>query len=221
MHRVPVDLQVNGGPISTQVSPKLSLLRFLRDHLRLTGTKDGCSEGHCGSCMVLVEGRPTRSCLVKMEVLAGKKVQTIEGISTNGVLHPLQQALIDRGAIQCGFCIPGMVMSGVALLGRNPDPSVNQIKEALRLNLCRCGGYLKIIEAVQLAAQTIAGKRTPVPRPSYRGRLVGVSVPDKEAEEKVRGQLTFADDMYLEAMLYGKLLWAAHPHADVLSIDTT
>lgn len=221
MHRVPVELQVNGSPISVHALPRLSLLRFLRDHLRLTGTKDGCSEGHCGSCMVLVEGHPTRSCLVKMEALAGKTVRTIEGISTNGVLHPLQQALIDRGAIQCGFCIPGMVMSGVALLGRNPDPSVNQIKDALRLNLCRCGGYLKIIEAVQLAAQSIAGKSTPVPRPSYRGRLVGVSVPDKEAEEKVRGQLTFADDMYLEGMLYGKLLWAAYPHADVLSIDTT
>src|SRR3972149_10689188 len=134
MQRIPVDFQVNGSPVSAQVYPRLTLLRYLRDGLRLTGTKDGCSEGHCGACMVLVEGQPTRSGRVKMESLAGKRVQTIEGISGNGRLHPFQQALIDCGAIQCGFCIPGMVISGVALLGRNPDPAVSQVKEALRLN---------------------------------------------------------------------------------------
>ncbi|MDO8688894.1 MAG: molybdopterin-dependent oxidoreductase, partial [Dehalococcoidia bacterium] len=216
-----LDFQINGKPLSTQAPPKLSLLRYLRDDLRLTGTKDGCSEGHCGSCMVLVDGHPTRSCLLKMESLAGRKVQTIEGISQNGSLHPFQRALIDRGAIQCGFCIPGMIISGVALLARNPEPSVAQIKEALRLNLCRCGGYLKIIEAAQEASQVMASKTPQGPLPTYSGRLVGVSVPDKEAEEKVRGSLTFAADMYPEGMLDGKVLWAAYPHAEILSMDTS
>ena len=219
MQLVPVELQVNGSPISSNVFPKLSLLRFLRDHLRLTGTKDGCSEGHCGSCMVLIEGQPTRSCLVKMEALAGKRVQTIEGISWNGELHPFQKALVDCGAVQCGFCIPGMVISGVALLGRNPQPTVSQIKDALRLNLCRCGGYPKIIRAMQAASQTLAGKAAPEARPAYTGKWVGVSVPDKEGAEKVQGQLVFADDMYMEGMLYGKVLWTAHPHAEILSMD--
>ncbi|MCL5957971.1 MAG: 2Fe-2S iron-sulfur cluster-binding protein [Chloroflexi bacterium] len=105
--------------------------------------------------MVLVEGQPTRSCLVKVGTLEGKRVQTIEGISSRGALHPFQKALIDRGAIQCGFCIPGLVISGVALLERDPDPSVSRIKEALRLNLCRCGGYPKIIEAAEIAVAAV------------------------------------------------------------------
>ncbi len=218
--KISLDFQVNGKPLSMQVPPKLSLLRFLRDDLRLTGTKEGCSEGHCGSCTVLVDGQPAKSCLLKMESLAGKKIQTIEGIAQDGNLHPFQRALIDRGAIQCGFCIPGMIISGVALLARNHEPSVAQIKEALRLNLCRCGGYLKIIEAVQQASQVLAGKVVQAPMPTYSGRLVGVSAPDKEAEEKVQGSLTFAADMYPENMLNGKVLWAAYPHAEILAIDT-
>src|SRR3990172_8426832 len=110
MVKMSLDFQINGKPLSTQVPPKLSLLRFLRDNLRLTGTKNGCSEGHCGSCMVLLDGSPTRSCLVKMGSLSGKRVDTIEGVGKDGSLHPLQRALIDVNAIQCGFCIPGMVI---------------------------------------------------------------------------------------------------------------
>jgi len=219
MAKISLDLQLNGSRLSNEVSSSLSLLRFLRDELHLTGTKDGCSEGHCGACMVLIDGQPTRSCLIKMEKLAGKSIQTIEGIAQSGKLHPFQRALIDRGAIQCGFCIPGMVISGVALLGRNPEPSTAQIKEALRLNLCRCGGYLKIIEAVQEAALVLSGKLSQGPLPVFSGQLVGVSVPDKEAEEKVQGSLTFAGDMYPEGMLHGKPLWTEYPHADILSMD--
>ena len=219
MARVLLDLRVNGDRVSAPVPPSLSLLRFLRDELRLTGTKDGCSEGHCGSCMVLIDGEPARSCLVSMGRLSGKNVQTIEGVAGNGGLHPFQQALIDRGAIQCGYCIPGMVISGIALLARNPEPTVAQIKEALRLNLCRCGGYLKIIEAAQEASAVMAGRASQGPRPIHAGQVVGVSVPDKEAEEKVRGRLTFAGDMYMDGMLHGQALWAAHPHAEIISMD--
>ncbi|MDP2645081.1 MAG: molybdopterin-dependent oxidoreductase [Desulfobacterales bacterium] len=216
-----MDFYVNGDTVSANVPGKLSLLRFLRDHLNLTGTKNGCSEGQCGACMVLVDGRPARSCLTKMGTLAGKKVQTIEGVASDGAPHPFQKALVDRGAIQCGFCIPGMVISGVALLESNADPSDDQIKEALHLNLCRCGGYLKIIEAVREAARVLAGSKQPAPEPVYTGRLVGVSLPDMEAYEKVRGELTYADDIVMQGMLYGKVLWAQYPHAKILSVDTS
>jgi CO/xanthine dehydrogenase Mo-binding subunit len=171
--------------------------------------------------MVLIEGQPMRSCLVKMERVGGKRVETIEGIARPGGLHPFQQALIDTSAIQCGFCIPGMVISGVALLARNPEPSTAEIKEALRLNLCRCGGYPKIIKAVQQAAQVLVGQSQPPSPRHYVGQVVGQSIPDKEAEQKVTGQLTFADDMYLEGMLYGKVLWARYPHARILAVDAS
>lgn len=221
MSSLAIELQVNGEPVFANVPPGLSLLRFLRDELRLTGTKDGCSEGHCGTCMVLVDGQPTRSCLVTVDEASGKHVTTIEGITWDGELHPFQKALIETSAVQCGFCIPGVVMSGVALLSRIPDPAPEEIKDALRLNLCRCGGYLKIIQAVQQAAQVMSGKSQPQPDRRYVGRVVGQSVPDKEGVEKVTGRLTFADDMHPEGMLHGKVLWSQYPHARILSTDTS
>lgn len=216
-----IELRVNSESVSASVPPGLSLLRFLRDELRLTGTKDGCSQGHCGSCMVLIDGQPARSCLVTVDAAKGKNVTTVEGIAWNEGLHPFQQALIDTSAIQCGFCIPGMVISGVALLERNADPTPEQIKEALRLNLCRCGGYLKIIQAVQQAAQVLSGKRQPTACRHYVGQVVGLSIPDKEGVEKTTGRLTFADDMYPEKMLQGKVLWSQFPHARIVSVDTS
>lgn len=221
MDQISVAFQVNGEPVSCQGVPELNLLRFLRDQLRLTGTKDGCDEGHCGTCMVLIDDKPTRACLVKMRTLEGKRVRTIEGISWNGDLHPFQRALVDNGGIQCGFCTPGMVISGVDLLDHNPNPSVVEIKKALRLNLCRCGCYVEIIQSVQQAAQVLRRQTGHACRSSYSGELVGISVPDKEGEEKVQGRLTFADDMYLEGMLYGKALGVSYPHAEVISIDTS
>ncbi|MBI4317981.1 MAG: molybdopterin-dependent oxidoreductase [Chloroflexi bacterium] len=216
-----MELYVNGKLTVAHAPPELSLLRFLRDHLRLTGTKNGCSEGHCGTCTVLVDGQPTRSCLLKLAQAKGKRVETIEGIAQDGQLHPLQRALIDVGAIQCGFCIPGMVISGKALLDRNLQPSTQEIREALRLNLCRCGGYLKIIEAVQSAARVLIGKAGPEAPTRYVGKLVGVSAPDKEGELKATGELEFADDIYADGMLFGKVLLARHPHAEILALDTS
>ena len=151
---IKVDLHINAQSISVQVPAQMSLLRFLRDRMGLMGTKDGCSTGHCGTCTVIINGKSQRACLVKMAALDGARIETVEGLSKNGVLHPLQQAFIDKGDVQCGFCIPGVLMTSKALLDRNPHPNPAEIKKDLtqNRNLCRCTGYVKIIEAIQLAA---------------------------------------------------------------------
>ena len=134
--------------------PEITLSTWLREDLRLTGTKVGCEIGVCGSCTVLVDGEPRRSCKLKLKDVDGKHVLTIEGLaSSDGSLHPIQQAFIDAGAVQCGFCTPGMVLTAYALLNRNPHPTRIQIRQALKGNLCRCTGYQQIMDAVELAAQ--------------------------------------------------------------------
>ncbi|MDP2953079.1 MAG: 2Fe-2S iron-sulfur cluster-binding protein, partial [Chloroflexota bacterium] len=215
-----VTLDVNGRPVSTEAPASLTLLRFLRDELRLTSAKDGCSQGHCGTCMVLIDGKPTLSCLVKVASLSGQRVETIEGISANGRLHPVQQTLIDYGAVQCGFCIPGMVISAKALLDKKLHPSTDEVKRALRLHLCRCGGYPKIIQAVQAAGRIMAGEDGGGSKALVTGHAVGSSFPDKDGIEKVTGQIQYADDLYVEGMLYGKALWSQYPHAEILEVDT-
>lgn len=145
-------LNVNGDDVDLAVAPNTTLLEILRDNLGLTGVKEGCSEGVCGACTVLMNGRPIRSCLTLALEAEGTEILTIEGLAEGGRLHPLQQAFIDHGAVQCGFCTPGMLLSSRALLERSPDPSDEEIKTALAGNFCRCTGYAKIIEAVQAAA---------------------------------------------------------------------
>jgi aldehyde oxidoreductase len=141
---IPVELKVNGNTVSSQVPARQSLLRFLRDELGLMGTKDGCSNGHCGACSVIIDGKLTRSCLVKVIRLEGANILTIEGLAASGELDPIQQAFIDAGAVQCGFCTAGMILSAKALLDANPDPDVAAIKKHLtqNRNLCRCTGYI-------------------------------------------------------------------------------
>lgn len=151
---IPIDIKVNGEQHMVEVEPNTTLLEFLRDSLRLTGTKEGCGLGECGACVVLVEGRPVNSCLMLAADANGCDVTTIEGLTINGTLHPVQQSFIDEGAVQCGFCTPAMVVSAKALLDRNPEPSEEEIREALSGVLCRCGSYKKIIRAVQAAAKT-------------------------------------------------------------------
>lgn len=151
---IPIDIKVNGEQHMVEVKPNTTLLEFLRDSLRLTGTKEGCGLGECGACVVLVEGRPVNSCLMLAADANGCDVTTIEGLMINGTLHPVQQSFIDEGAVQCGFCTPAMVLSAKALLDRNPEPSEEEIREALSGVLCRCGSYKKIIRAVQAAAKT-------------------------------------------------------------------
>lgn len=146
-------LQVNGVMRHVDVEPSVTLIETLRDDLNLTGTKEGCGVGECGTCVVLIDGEPVTSCLVLAADAAGKEVETIEGLAADGELTEVQQAFVKSGALQCGFCTPGMVMSATALLRHNPEPGVAEIKDALGGVLCRCGAYPKIIEAIVSVAR--------------------------------------------------------------------
>jgi aerobic carbon-monoxide dehydrogenase small subunit len=147
-----LSMTVNGEEIEVAVHPNATLQEVLRDEFDLTGVKEGCSEGACGACTVLMDDSPVRSCLTLALEAEGSSIVTIEGIGSDGTLHKLQQAFIDTGAVQCGFCTPGMILSSKALLDRNPAPSDDEIKTALAGNFCRCTGYAKILDAVRLAA---------------------------------------------------------------------
>ncbi|MFP4344969.1 MAG: (2Fe-2S)-binding protein [Anaerolineales bacterium] len=152
-----ITLNVNGDPYSVSVKAHHTLLDVLRDQLGLTGAKRGCENGECGACTVLFDGDPINSCLVLAVEADGHTIETVEGLSTGGNLHPLQKAFIDHNAIQCGFCTPGMLMSSKALLKRNPHPTEQEVREALVGNLCRCTGYVRIIDAVLDVAEGEAG----------------------------------------------------------------
>ena len=140
---------VNGKAVEVMVNPTWTLLKVLREELRLTGTKKGCEQGDCGACTVLLEGKAVNACLVLGLQAEGKRIETIEGLGAAERLHPLQKSFIQHGAVQCGFCTPGMIMSAVALLRKNPNPSAEEIKRGISGNLCRCTGYAKIIRAIQ------------------------------------------------------------------------
>jgi aerobic carbon-monoxide dehydrogenase small subunit len=148
-----IDLKVNGQTHHIQTVAHKTLLDILRDDLGLTGTKDGCSEGECGACTVLLDGRPVNACLVLAGQANGHELLTIEGLAENGNLHPLQRHFVESAAVQCGFCTPGLILSALALLEQDPIPEAGKIRAALGGNLCRCTGYNKIITAVQLAAE--------------------------------------------------------------------
>ena len=152
-----IHLVINGRPMTVEADPQTSLLTVLREHLDLTGTKYGCGEGQCGACTVLIDGAPVRSCITPVAKLAGKEITTIEGLAQNGRLHPLQEAFIQADAMQCGYCTPGMILSGVGLLKKTPHPSEPDIRRALEGNLCRCGTYPRIVAAMQIAEKAING----------------------------------------------------------------
>jgi carbon-monoxide dehydrogenase small subunit len=149
MRKQEIQLEINGNTYSISVLPQRTLLQVLREDLGLIGTKEGCSEGECGVCTVLLDGFPVRSCLLLVVDVRGRKITTIEGLSKNGRLHPIQNAFIEQGAIQCGFCTPGMILSAKALLDEKPSPTEEEIRMGLSGNLCRCTGYVKIFKAVQ------------------------------------------------------------------------
>jgi len=149
---VPVRMQVNGRSFDLEIPPHHTLLDVLRDDVRLTGRKECCAEGECGACTVLVNGEAVCSCLVLAIEMDGQHVTTIEGLASDGRLDPVQEAFVSTGAVQCGFCIPGMIMAARQLLATNPQPTRAEIQEALAGNLCRCGGYSRILDAVALAA---------------------------------------------------------------------
>jgi aerobic carbon-monoxide dehydrogenase small subunit len=148
-----VQLTVNGATRAAEARDGESLLSFLREELELPGSKNACEQGECGSCSVLLDGALVCSCLVLAAACADKKVETVEGLSGEGNLHPLQQAFLKAGAVQCGFCTPGLIVAANALLARNPEPSDAEIREALSGNICRCTGYGKILEAVHAVAK--------------------------------------------------------------------
>ena len=146
---------INGRPIEADVDEKMRLIDFLRDELNLTGTKEGCSEGECGACTVIMDKRAVTSCTVLAGQIDGCEILTIEGLAKNGELDILQKKFIEYGAVQCGFCTPGFIMSAKALMMNNKNPSINEIKRAVEGNLCRCTGYIKIIEAIEAAAKEV------------------------------------------------------------------
>jgi isoquinoline 1-oxidoreductase alpha subunit len=149
---MPQQLLVNGTSVSVATDEDRPLLDVLREDLGLTGTKYGCGEGECGACTVLINGRAVRSCITSIGEVAGKKVQTIEGLAADGELHPVQRAFIEKQALQCGYCVPGQILSAVALLAENPQPSREEIIDAMNGNICRCGNYPNILAAVEHAA---------------------------------------------------------------------
>jgi aerobic-type carbon monoxide dehydrogenase small subunit (CoxS/CutS family) len=151
-HTVAIALDVNGEPVEVAFAPHKTLLEVLREDLGLTGTKHGCELGECGTCTVLVDGLPVLSCLMLGLACAGRRVKTVEGMADGGTLHPLQEAFAELGAAQCGYCTPAFLLTAEALLATNPTPTRDDVKQALSGNLCRCTGYIKIYEAVELAA---------------------------------------------------------------------
>ena len=152
-----IKFQLNGKKTEALIDSTQTLLWALRNHFGLTGTKFGCGMGFCGACTVLIDNEPVRSCQLSVGDAAGKNIVTVEGLAVNGKLHPVQKAFVEHDALQCGFCTPGMIMNATGLLMKNPAPSVQQIKEGMENNLCRCGAHMRIIEAVQTASKEMKG----------------------------------------------------------------
>jgi len=152
-----IRFQLNGKKTEVRMETGQTLLWVLRNHFGLTGTKYGCGIGFCGSCTVLIDNEPTRSCLMSMDEVEGKNVTTIEGLAKDGVLHPIQKAFVQHDALQCGFCTPGMIMNATGLLLKNPSPSTQEIKNGMENNFCRCGAHVRIVEAVHTAAEEMKG----------------------------------------------------------------
>ncbi len=214
---------VNGKEVSAEVDPSMSLMTYLREKMDLIGIKNGCNSGHCGACMVVIDGKATRSCLVRMGKLKpGSRVETIEGLAKGDELHPLQTMFIKHGAVQCGYCTPGMIMSAKALLDENPIRTDAEIRDHLtkNRNTCRCTGYINIIKAIQEAGEIMAGRKKAEPL-GPEGMEVQSTQLRQDAIAAVTGQRRYAGDMKLDNMLHGKVLWSEHPHAEVLSVDAS
>src|SRR5256885_5782932 len=168
--KVKIALELNGDAVEVAFAPHKTLLEVLREDLGLTGTKHGCELGECGTCTVLLDATPVLSCLVLGLACAGRNVRTVEAMATGGKLHPLQETFADLGAAQCGYCTPAFLLTAEALLAANPTPTRDEIKDALAGNLCRCTGYIKIYEAVELAAARMRGEKAEPTRESLYGR---------------------------------------------------
>ena len=205
---------VNGRRVTAEKNQKL--LRFLRDELRLTSVKDGCSEGACGTCTVLIDGKPTKACVPQTDKLEGKSVITVEGLS-DWEKQVYTWAFGEAGAVQCGFCIPGMVISAKALLDVNPNPTREEAAFAIRNNICRCTGYVKIIDGILMAAGCFREGKLPEETADWK---VGSRVHRVDVPEKVTGTGQYPDDIYLDGMIYGSAVRSQYPRARVLAIHT-
>ena len=207
---------VNGKSVTVEKNQKL--IRFLRDTLHLTSVKDGCSEGACGTCHVLIDGKPTKACIPQTDKLEGKSVLTIEGLS-DWEKQVYTFAFGETGAVQCGFCIPGMVISAKALLDANPNPTRVEAAFAIRNNICRCTGYVKIIDGILLAGRIF--REGKIPAPAADDWQLGSRVHRLDVEEKVLGYGQYPDDVYVDGMCYGGAVRSAYARARVLAIDTS
>ncbi|MFZ5917582.1 MAG: molybdopterin-dependent oxidoreductase [Chloroflexota bacterium] len=226
-----IRFHVNGEAVEVEIGSKTTLLQVLRDQLHLMGTKNGCNHGRCGSCTVIINGQAERACITLARRVAGKHIETIESLARFGELHPLQRAFIEHGAVQCGFCTPGLIMSAKALLDRKPRPSREDILDALAGNLCRCTGYSSVLAAVESAANELRAERgdrrllgtKPLPPPPSDTtlRVVGHSIARLDGHAKVTGAPIFTDDLYFPDMLYASVLRSQYPHARLLGVDVS
>ena len=207
---------VNGKTVTVEKNQKL--IRYLRDECKLTSVKNGCSEGACGTCMVLIDGKPTKCCVQNTDRMEGKSIVTCEGL-TPREREVYAYAFSEAGAVQCGFCTPGMVISAKGLLDRNPDPTPSDVKEAIKNNICRCTGYRKIEEAILLAAK-IFREGLSVEKRTLKG-IVGEDLHRVDAPSKALGEARYCDDLYFDGMLHGVAVRSAYPRARVLKIDTS
>ncbi len=211
-----LNFTLNGEVESIEITPRTRLLDALRVDLGLTGTKEGCGTGDCGSCTVLLDGKPVNSCMLLALQVEGRQVTSIEGLAKKGVLHPVQKAMAENGGIQCGFCTPGMVLSLKGLLDENPNPDEHEIRVAISSNLCRCTGYTKILDAAKAASNGSAISVSP----NADHAALGSRMVRTDAEEKVTGRAVYAEDVRLPRMIYGALVRSPHAHAKILSVDT-
>lgn len=222
-----IDLTVNGKPLSVETAEDSTLLELLREDLDLTGAKKACDNGECGSCIVLMNGKPAKSCLLPAARANSKDVVTIEGFADGSldgiddeILHPLQEAFLELGATQCGFCIPGMILRSAVLLKSKPDPAREDVTKALSKNLCRCTGYTKIIEAVQYAGEIMRRNAEPEQAKSAPvGSSVGYNVPNRYSPDTVNGRAKYTADLRMEGMLHAKFYRSEVHHARILRYD--
>jgi len=217
----PLTLRVNGDERRCLAPDASTLLDVLRGSLGLTGTKQGCDKGDCGACTVLVDGEPVLSCLALAHLQEGRTITTIEGLGDGSGPDPVQRAFDAAGALQCGFCQPGMILSAKALLATDPHPTDGAIREALSGNLCRCTGYTKILEAVKAAAGTPSELPRTLTEPAPGFRVIGARARKPDAIDKATGATAYADDLTAPGMLHGRILRSPHPHARIRSIDTS
>ncbi len=211
-----IKLKINGKVHEVAINNHDLLSNVIREKIGLTGTKIGCSQGSCGACTVLVDGKPVLSCITPVMKCEDTEILTIEGVANQNELHPLQEKFVEKGAVQCGFCTPGMIMTSLGLLKQNPDTSTDDIKLALSGNVCRCTGYKKIVEAVAEYSQGIVNQV-----PDLTNNKVGTPQPNIEASKKAKGAADYADDYKIKDALHVKFVRSTHPHAKIISIDTS